>query len=164
MQVQAETKTRNAAEIRCKLGLVLFLLLSVALIAAGLWVISNAIFQLLTVLKRSEHSQINQENTLYRTFVTLRSTFHARCGEPWTLERMAKHSGYSTSHFCALYKSFFGISPIDDLLDRRLELAKELIAQKTHQIQEIAALCGFSSLHYFSEFFKKRTGKSPSEY
>jgi len=126
--------------------------------------ISNAIFQLLTVLKRSEHSQINQENTLYRTFVTLRSTFHARCGEPWTLERMAKHSGYSTSHFCALYKSFFGISPIDDLLDRRLELAKDLIAQKAHQIQEIAALCGFSSLHYFSEFFKKRTGKSPSEY
>ena len=37
MQVQTEIKTRNAAEIRCKLGLVLFLLLSFALIAAGLW-------------------------------------------------------------------------------------------------------------------------------
>lgn len=126
--------------------------------------ISDAIYQLLTILKRSEHSHVNQENTLYRTFGALRAEIHARCNEPWTLEKMAKLSGYSTSHFCALYKSFFGASPIDDLLDRRLELAKQLIAQKSLQIQEIAVLCGFSSLHYFSEFFKKRTGSSPTEY
>ena len=37
MQVQVEKKTRNAAEIRCKIGLLVFLLLGAALIAAGLW-------------------------------------------------------------------------------------------------------------------------------
>lgn len=37
MQVQTEKRTRNAAEIRCKLGLLIFLLLGAALIAAGLW-------------------------------------------------------------------------------------------------------------------------------
>lgn len=37
MQVQTEKKTRNAAEIRCKIGLLIFLLLGAALIAAGLW-------------------------------------------------------------------------------------------------------------------------------
>ena len=37
MQVQTEKKTRNAAEIRCKIGLLVFLLLGAALIAAGLW-------------------------------------------------------------------------------------------------------------------------------
>ena len=37
MQVQMEKKTRNAAEIRCKIGLLVFLLLGAALIAAGLW-------------------------------------------------------------------------------------------------------------------------------
>ena len=126
--------------------------------------ISDAIFQLLTILKRSEHSPINQENTLYRTFGSLRATVHARCNESWTLEKMARLSGYSTSHFCALYKEFFGVSPMDDLLDRRLTLAKQLIAEKKHRIHEIASLCGFSSLHYFSEFFKKRTGRAPSEY
>ncbi len=37
MQVQTEKRTRNAAEIRCKTGLLVFLLLGIALIAAGLW-------------------------------------------------------------------------------------------------------------------------------
>ena len=37
MQVQTEKTTRNAAEIRCKIGLLIVLLLGAALIAAGLW-------------------------------------------------------------------------------------------------------------------------------
>ena len=37
MQVQTEKKTKNLSEIRCKIGLFLFLLLGAALIAAGLW-------------------------------------------------------------------------------------------------------------------------------
>lgn len=41
MQVQTEKKTRNAAEIRCKIGLLIFLLLGAALIAAGLWAIET---------------------------------------------------------------------------------------------------------------------------
>lgn len=41
MQVQVEKKTRNAAEIRCKIGLALFLLLGIALIVGGLWGINQ---------------------------------------------------------------------------------------------------------------------------
>ena len=37
MQVQTEKKTRNAAEIRCKIGLLIFLLLGAAMVAAGWW-------------------------------------------------------------------------------------------------------------------------------
>ena len=36
MQVQTEKKTRNAAEIRCKIGLLIFLLLGAALILVGI--------------------------------------------------------------------------------------------------------------------------------
>ena len=94
----------------------------------------------------------------------LRLHIHKYCKQQWTLEDMAKKSGYSVSHFCALYKQLFNISPIDDLLNARLEMAKKLIILKQYKISEIADLCGFSSLHYFSEFFKKKTGKTPSEY
>lgn len=53
---------------------------------------------------------------------------------------------------------------LEDLLRHRLQLAKSLLRLKTYQVGEVAQLCGFSSLHYFSEFFKKRTGRSPSAY
>ena len=35
--MQVQTKSKNMAEIRCKIGLLVFLLLGAALIAAGLW-------------------------------------------------------------------------------------------------------------------------------
>jgi len=126
--------------------------------------ISNHIYQLLITLKRAETNENKAKNKLHHEFNELRLHIHKHCNQEWTLETMAKKSGYSASHFCALYKQFFGITPIDDLLNARLQTAKELIVLKNHKIGEIASLCGFSSIHYFSEFFKKKTGKSPSEY
>jgi transcriptional regulator GlxA family with amidase domain len=82
----------------------------------------------------------------------------------WTLEELAKLYGYSTSRFSALYTEIFGISPINDILENRLNTAKRLLALKTYSVGQIAELCGFSSIHYFSKFFKSHTGKSPSEY
>ncbi len=126
--------------------------------------ISNHLYQLLTTLKRAEADENKEKNKIQHEFNQLRLHIHKHCHEAWTLEAMAKKSGYSVSHFCALYKQIFGITPIDDLLDARLKTAKELIVLKNHKIGEIASLCGFSSIHYFSEFFKKKTGRSPSEY
>lgn len=126
--------------------------------------ISNNIYQMLTTLKRAEKDEDKNENKIYYEFNQLRLHIHKHCHEDWTLENMAKKSGYSVSHFCALYKQIFDITPIDDLLNARLQMAKELIVLKNHKISEIASLCGFSSIHYFSGFFKKKTGKSPSEY
>lgn len=126
--------------------------------------ISNSIYRLLTMLKRAETDHIKDGNALYRQFNQLRMDFCKHCHRKWTLEEMAACSGYSVSHFSALYKRFFGISPIDDLLNQRINLAKHLIGLKTYTVSEVARMCGFSSLHYFSEYFKKRTGKSPTEY
>ena len=41
MQVQTELQTNKSSEIRCKFGLILFLLLGAALIAAGIWGINQ---------------------------------------------------------------------------------------------------------------------------
>ncbi len=82
----------------------------------------------------------------------------------WTLESMASLTGYSVSHFCKLYTAIYHISPINELIEHRLEKAKLLLKLQSYTITEIAELCGFSSIHYFSNAFKKRTGFSPSEY
>ena len=127
-------------------------------------IISNHIYHLLTLLKRADNENKVFKNKAHQEMYQLRLHIHKHCKKQWTLEDMAKKSGYSVSHFCALYKQLFKISPIDDLLNARLEMAKKLIILKQYKISDIADLCGFSSLHYFSEFFKKKTGKTPSEY
>ena len=82
----------------------------------------------------------------------------------WTLGSMAEFCGYSPSHFSSLYGKMYGISPISDLINIRLENAKMMLSYSSMTISEICYTAGFSSLYYFSKCFKKNTGLSPTEY
>lgn len=126
--------------------------------------ISGYIYQLLSVLYRAGQADASRADALHLQFRELRTHILQHCAQRWTLGDMAARSGYSVSRFCELYKQFFGKSPIDDLLDERLSLAKRLLALNSYSVSEVATLCGFSSLHYFSGFFKSRTGYAPTDY
>lgn len=79
----------------------------------------------------------------------------------WTLDGMADLAGYSPSRFSALYKGIYGRSPIDDLINTRIENAKLLLLYSSMSVQDIAEAVGFSSIYYFSKHFKKKEGLSP---
>ena len=84
--------------------------------------------------------------------------------EKITIEMLSKRANFSTSRFCVLYNEFFNSTPIDDLLNIRMENAKTMLRFGDYTISEIADMCGFSSVHYFSRKFKERIGKSPTDY
>ena len=126
--------------------------------------ISGHIYHLLSTLHRARQTDSQRANTLLLHFQQVRTHILTNCGQPWTLPKMATLAGYSVSRFCELYKRFFAKSPVDDLLDERLSLAKRLLALNSYSVGEVAALCGFSSLHYFSNYFKSRTGLAPTDY
>lgn len=81
-----------------------------------------------------------------------------------TIKQLSEYASYSESRFCVLYNNFFASSPIDDLLNARIEKAASLLKYSNKSVTEIAGECGFSSLHYFSRKFKEKTGLSPSAY
>ena len=56
------------------------------------------------------------------------------------------------------------MSPITYLIQRRLQISKDLLTQTDYSIAEIAASTGFASQSYFSQIFKKFTGISPNQY
>lgn len=125
---------------------------------------SDSIYRMLVTVKRAERVQENEEAPLRSRFRELRVRILHRYGEAWSLQRMAELSGYSVSRFCALYTGFFGISPMNDLLSTRLEMAKQLLSLGVYKVGDVAAMCGFSSIHYFSNYFKRNTGISPTAY
>ena len=85
-------------------------------------------------------------------------------GEAWRLQEMAKRSGYSVSRFCEIYCSQFGISPMQEVLNRRIELAKQLLASGQASVAYVAEACGFRTINYFSKYFREVTGFTPSGY
>ena len=61
-------------------------------------------------------------------------------------------------------KALLGESMRDHVNRVRTELACKLLSEGNMNISEVARTCGIDDVAYFSRFFRKMTGKSPSEY
>lgn len=87
-------------------------------------------------------------------------------GMSWSVQKMAKAVELSVPRFKQLFKEKTGIAPMAYLLEIRLEKARELLSD-THsfpEIKEIGVICGLTNASYLTREFKKRNGKTPSEY
>ena len=66
--------------------------------------------------------------------------------------------------FTYFLKSAYGTSPVNDLIQYRIEQAKRLMLYGNMRLNDIAEAVGFSSIYYFSKCFKKTVGVSPTVY
>lgn len=80
-----------------------------------------------------------------------------------TLEDIAKAANISRSEAGRCFHKYMGCSPIDALIQYRLQIAHRLLSEKTLSLQEISFACGFNSVNYFSRQFKKTYGCTPSQ-
>lgn len=83
---------------------------------------------------------------------------------PISLEEASQVAGLSRFHFSRLFHSATGCTFTDFLSAKRIERAKELLADQSLPIKRVCDLAGFADPAYFSSAFKKREGLSPSEY
>jgi AraC-like DNA-binding protein len=70
----------------------------------------------------------------------------------------------SQTSFRRLFGQVLGMSPGQYRDKQRLWHAKDYLLGNICSIDEIARRCGFRDANYFSRFFKKHTGISPTGY
>lgn len=83
--------------------------------------------------------------------------------ESVTLENIAKAANISRSEAGRCFHKYMGCSPIEALIQYRLQTAHRLLSEKAFSIQEVSFSCGFNSVNYFSRQFKKTYGYTPSQ-
>lgn len=77
---------------------------------------------------------------------------------------IARSIGLNASYLNAVFKADTGMPISVYITQKRIELAKILMENTSYNVSEIAGMCGFNQLSYFSRTFKKICGISPHYY
>jgi len=78
-----------------------------------------------------------------------------------TLDSISKHLHLEKSYLIRLFKSETGKTPIEILIEMRLEKASDLIATTELSVNKVASECGYNTVSFFISEYKKRYGMTP---
>jgi|HubBroStandDraft_1064217.scaffolds.fasta_scaffold00011_83 AraC-like DNA-binding protein len=87
-----------------------------------------------------------------------------RLAEPLKIAELAAAVQLSLGRFHDRFLLETGFTPADYASRRRLAAARELLADRTLSITDVAHSLGFSTSQYFATFFRRFTGMSPRDH
>lgn len=85
-------------------------------------------------------------------------------GTDLTVSDLAAVVEVNTSRFYRLFKSSFGISPYNFIMNERVAKAKELLLQNKWSVAYIAAELGFCNHSHFTKVFHRLVGVTPTDF
>lgn len=125
----------------------------------------NRIFEFLSInfneLPKTEATRVQINNQI--RFQKMLTYIYENYSEPVTLEDIAGAADISRSEAGRCFHTYMGCSPVEALIQYRLQMAHQLLGERTQTLQEISYECGFNSVNYFSRQFKKRFGYAPGK-
>lgn len=81
-----------------------------------------------------------------------------------SLDAIAGHAGISKSTVLNLFRKYLHITPINYLINYRLNEAAWLLSKTEKKINTISDETGFNNVDYFCRLFKKHYHLTPTEY
>lgn len=129
-------------------------------------VCQNLLEILLICMLRNDHLSIvpRDQKLLNRECAQIKNYLDANYAEDISLDTLAALTHMNKYYLAHAFAKYTGLSPINYLLQKRIQEAKSLLESTTCSIAEISNILGFSSQSYFSQAFKKATGKTPVQY
>jgi AraC-like DNA-binding protein len=83
---------------------------------------------------------------------------------PPVIEDVAAGLGLSPSRLRQLFKEHTGLSPYQYHLQLKIQRAQEMLSGSDLPVKQIARILRFESVYHFSSLFKRKAGRSPSEW
>lgn len=98
----------------------------------------------------------------YPELVRLREKIYANPQEKWSVEMLCSEVNMSRSYFQLIYRETFGMTCIADVINCKMNRARELLTSTSYTISHIAQLCGYDNEEHFMRQFKKNNGVTPT--
>ncbi|MEO1712922.1 MAG: AraC family transcriptional regulator [Bacteroidota bacterium] len=101
---------------------------------------------------------------LHRRLCMAKEYMHEYFDGPIQLADVAQAAYLSEFHFLRTFKTCFGQTPYQYLLELRIERAQELLRTTSMPVRSVAEHSGFTDPQYFNRLFKRKLGRSPRQY
>ena len=112
-----------------------------------------------TILLENFQQNINTNRLSYAV-----KYIHENLYKTLTVKELSGKACMSEPNFYKCFKQQFGISPVEYINQKRIELAKKLLQTIETNIADICFSCGFNNHNHFIKTFKKYTQTTPAHY
>ena len=84
--------------------------------------------------------------------------------QTFSLKSLADACNMGESYFQKLFKEIYGISPKKYIIQLKINHACDLLRLERYTVTQIAELCNFSDVYFFSRQFKEYMGITPTQF
>lgn len=115
-----------------------------------------------SILNLSQSAQLSSLETLIRQVCEY---IDQNFNKSINIENIAKQYYITSEHLIRTFKKHVGTTPLQYIINKRLESAKVLLLiEPPLDVRTIAQMVGYENPHYFSRIFKSSIGVTPSAY
>ena len=82
----------------------------------------------------------------------------------FSIGELAAMCGMGECYFQKLFKKIYGVSPKRYVIQLKINHACDLLRLERYTVTQIAELCNFSDIYFFSRQFKEYMGITPTEF
>ncbi len=126
---------------------------------------ASLLYELLYHLRCREHNNaagaLSKESKIQKALDLIHSSYRK---EQIDISSLAGSCALSEAYFRKLFKKIHGVSPIQYVINLKLDFASHLLQSGLYTVGEAATRAGFSDPKYFSRLFKTRFSVSPKTY
>ena len=119
---------------------------------------------LLEEIRNADNSIFHGHQKNQDRILTMMAYIQENFAEKLTLEDIADSAAVSTRECLRCFRASIHQSPMEYLIEYRVQTAKKLLETTDLSITNIALRCGFNSNSYFTKLFHRSTGKTPNAY
>ena len=121
---------------------------------------AEIIFRIINKLAQNENTVTRASAVAKSTKVILDDNVYGNI----TVDKIAEILVVSKVHIISEFKKYYSTTPYAYYIERKLNIAKDMLATTSMRVSEIAEALGFCEQNYFSALFKRKVGLSPEAY
>lgn len=118
----------------------------------------HKIMHIMTLVQKNRHQHTSTIVVKAKQFID------EHYNEELSLIDISKEVSVSPQYFSKIFKEEIGISFVEYVRKKRVEMAKDMLRSKQYSVKEVCYIIGYNDPNYFSRLFKKLVGVSPTEF